>query len=101
MSREATYIGIDKDPTGAMNPTGNLIRDAWVFGFLDESETCEGWSRGRVEALYDQVHNEWQKYGMLASNLPDELREKHHRIYQEAIRNAREKGWDPEKDYPD
>ncbi len=38
MSRQKIYDGIDKDPTGAMNPTGNIIRDAWVFGLLPETE---------------------------------------------------------------
>lgn len=36
------YMGIDKDPHGAMNPTGNIIRDAWVFGLIPQTETCEG-----------------------------------------------------------
>jgi hypothetical protein len=40
---ERKYVGIDKDPKGAMNPTGNIIRDAWVFGLIPETETCEGW----------------------------------------------------------
>ncbi len=48
------YIGINNDPNGAMNPTGNVIRDAWVFGLIPESETCEGWSMGQMDNLYDQ-----------------------------------------------
>jgi hypothetical protein len=48
------YMGIDKDPHGAMNPTGNIIRDAWVFGLIPESETCEGWTGQGVDALYDR-----------------------------------------------
>ena len=40
--RRKTYSGIDKDPKGAMNPTGNIIRDAWVFGLIPETQTCEG-----------------------------------------------------------
>ncbi len=34
--------------------------------------------------------------GHLASNLPEELREHHRRIYDAAVANARELGWDPE-----
>ena len=51
MSTPKTYMGIDKDPKGAMNPTGNVIRDAWVFGLIPETETCEGWSVGQVDVL--------------------------------------------------
>ena len=34
------YIGINNDLNAAMNPTGNVIRDAWVFGLIPEDETC-------------------------------------------------------------
>lgn len=90
------YIGIDKDPKGAMNPTGNIIRDAWLFSLIPETETCEGWLVQGIDALYDKVTREWEKYGHLVSNLPPELREKHQRIYDKAIADARAKGWDPE-----
>lgn len=89
-------MGIDKDPLGAMNATGNIIRDAWVFGLIPETQTCEGWNRGGIDALYDEVTKEWEKYGHLVSNLPPDLRETHKRIYDQAIAQAREKGWDPE-----
>ena len=92
-----TYPGIDKDPNGAMNPTGNIIRDAWVFGLLPETETCAGWTVQRVAALYGQVSEEWDKYGHLASNLPADLAQKHRAIYDDAIARARELGWDPEQ----
>ena len=82
-----------------MNPTGNIIRDAWVFEIIPETETCEGWTVGRVDALYDQVSAEWDKYGHLVSKLPPALRERHQRIYDTAIKQAREKGWDPELDH--
>ena len=95
------YPGIHNDPKGAMNQTGNIIRDAWVFGLIPETETCEGWTAQRVSSLYDQVSQEWEKYGYAVSRLPTELRERHKRIYDEAITRAREKGWDPELDYDD
>lgn len=93
---EKNYMGIDKEPRGGMHATGNIVRDAWVFGLIPETETCEGWSKSRIEVLYNQVFQEWEKYGLLVSNLPPELREKHKRIYDQAIANARAKGWDPE-----
>ncbi len=90
------YMGIDKDPRGAMHATGNIIRDGWVFGLIPEDETCEGWTGGMVDALYDKVNKEWEKYGLLVSNLPPALRERHQRIYAAAVAQARDKGWDPE-----
>jgi hypothetical protein len=80
-----------------MNPTGNIIRDAWVFGLIPETQTCEGWTVQRVSALYDQVSQEWDKYGHLVSNLPPELASKHRAIYEAAIARAREMGWNPDE----
>ncbi len=90
------YPGIHDDAWGGMTPTGNLIRDAWLFGILDESETCRGWTAQQLEKLYDQVHEAWGRYGHLVSNLPPDLRERHARIHDAAIRRARELGWDPD-----
>lgn len=101
MNRKRIYDGIDKDPVEAMNPTGNIVRDAWVFGIIPESETCAGWSIQRIEALYDQTSKAWEPYGHMPSRLPPELRERHARIYGEAIARARAAGWDPERDMPD
>ncbi len=92
-----SYIGIDKDPEGALNMTGNIIRDAWVFGLIPEEETCRGWSQQRIEDLYGQVSKAWEPYGGLPSRLPPELRERHQRIYAAAVANARELGWDPDQ----
>ena len=91
-----TYPGIDKDPQGAMNATGNIIRDAWVFDLLPETETCAGWTRQGIDALYDKVSDAWKPYGHLPSRLPPELRERHRRIYDDARRQALEKGWNPD-----
>ena len=90
------YDGIDKDPHGAMNPTGNIIRDAWVFGIIPETETCEGWEVKGIDGLYDKVTAAWEPYGHRVSNLPEDLQKRHRRIYEEAIATARTKGWDPE-----
>ena len=96
MPQKKVYVGIDKDAKGSMTSTGNVIRDAWVFGIIPESETCEGWLSQGIRDLYEKVTKAWEPYGNLPSRLPDELREKHRRIYDEAMRNARERGWDPE-----
>ena len=101
MAEKKVYMGINNDPQGAMNPTGNIIRDAWVFGIIPETETCEGWLPQGIDSLYDKVTAAWEPYGHLVSCLPPELRERHQRIYDEAVRSARDKGWDPELDDDD
>jgi len=96
MDKTKTYEGIDKDPHGAMNPTGNIIRDAWVFGIIPETETCSGWTIQGIDNLYDKVAEAWEPFGNLASNLPDELKTRHQRIYDAAVTRARELRWNPE-----
>ncbi|MEA3277159.1 MAG: hypothetical protein U9Q81_18105 [Pseudomonadota bacterium] len=96
MSQNKIYQGIDKEPKGGMTPTANVVRDAWVFGIIPESETCAGWTVQGIDALYDKVTKAWGPYGHLASRLPPELRERHARIYAAAVERARAEGWDPE-----
>lgn len=90
------YPGIDKDPAGAMTPTGNIIRDAWVFELIPETETCGGWTLKDINALYDKVTAAWEPHGHLVSRLPPPLRERHERIYRAAVARARAEGWNPE-----
>lgn len=92
---QRTYEGVHNESHG-MTPTANIIRDAWVFGLIPETETCKGWGMQRIEDLYSRVSNAWEPYGHLVSRLPQELAEKHRRIYDAAIAEARRKGWDPE-----
>ena len=101
MSKNRVYVGLDQDDSGGMTPTGNIIRDAWVFGLLPEEETCEGWTLGAIDALYDRVYRAWEPYGHLVSNLPEKLRLKHARIYAAAAEYARTHGWNPELDDED
>lgn len=96
MSRDKFYEGLENDNYGGMSHQGQIIRDAWVFGLLPETETCTGWSIDRIQALYDKVAKEWEKYGLLASNLPPDLREKHSRVHAEALEKARSLGWNAE-----
>jgi hypothetical protein len=96
MDKNKQYSGIHQDPAGAMNPTGNIIRDAWLFGLIPETETCEGWTLQGIDSLYDKVSLAWEKYGHKVSALPPELRERHSRIYTAAVERARQLGWNPE-----
>lgn len=96
MSRQQPYIGIDQDHFGGMTPTGSIVRDAWVFGLIPETETCAGWTVDRIQALYDKVHAAWKPYAHLASRLPPELGERHARIYERALARAKELGWSRE-----
>jgi hypothetical protein len=96
VEKHKRYQGIHRDPKGAMNPTGNIIRDAWVFGLIPETETCEGWTVQGIDQLYDKVYLEWEKYGHQVSALPFDLQERHKRIYDQAIERARLLGWSSE-----
>lgn len=74
---------------------GRIIRDAWVFSILPESETCAGWTLDQLNELYDQVSEAWAPYGHLVSRLPEDLRARHEKIYRAAVQRARDAGWDP------
>ena len=70
MDKPKTYVGVDNDVNGGMTTIGKIIRDAWVFGIIPETETCVGWNLAGIDALLQKVNNEWDKYGCLASHLP-------------------------------
>ena len=91
-----TYVGLNNDINGGMTMIGKIIRDAWVFDILPETEMCEGWELTRIDTIHQRVNAEWDKYGCMVSRLPEELRARHKRIYDEAIAQAKTRGWDPE-----
>ena len=95
---EQRYVGIDKDLNGGMTDSGKIIRDAWIFDIIPETETCEGWMAAGIQSLWEKTNAEWEKYGFLVSNLPEDIRQRFDRIQDEAIKRARAAGWDPEKD---
>jgi len=101
MKKQNTYIRINKDAQGGMTAIGKMIRDAWVFSLIEETETCEGWILVRIDALLDQVNAEWDKYGCLASHLPKELFERHQKIHNGAIIKAKAAGWSGEVETED
>jgi hypothetical protein len=94
------YPGLDEDSYAGMTPTGHIVRDAQVFGLIEEDETCVGWSIAAIQDLYDKVTDAWRPYGHMVSNLPEDLRERHRRIYDDALTKAKARGWGPEL-YPD
>ena len=96
-----TYVGIDKEVNGGMTNIGKIIRDAWVFGLIPETETCEGWNYAGIDALLNKVNAEWDKYGCLVSHLPEDLFERHQRIHGEAMKKAKEAGWRGEHETDD
>ena len=101
MARPDKYVGINNEVNGGMTTIGKIIRDAWVFGLIEETETCAGWNFAGVDALLDKVNTEWDKYGCSVSQLPPELFEKHQRIHSIAIENARAAGWSGEVETDD
>ncbi|MCF6197980.1 MAG: hypothetical protein L3J67_01045 [Hyphomicrobiaceae bacterium] len=92
------YVGFEKDITNGMTTTVKIILDARVFGLIKEDENCDGWLAAGVLALQDKVADAWDRNGFLPSRLPDELRERHTRIYKQAVEDARTHGWDPDKE---
>lgn len=101
MAKPSTYVGINNDVNGGMTTIGKLIRDAWVFEIIPETETCEGWNFAGVDALLDKVNKEWDKYGCLVSRLPKELFERHQKIHGVAVEKARAAGWSGELETED
>jgi len=101
MAKPDTYVGIENDVNGGMTTIGKMVRDAWVFGVIPETETCQGWNFAGIDALLDKVNKEWDKYGCLVSNLPEELFERHQKIHSEAIEKARAAGWRGEHETDD
>jgi len=101
MGKPSTYVGIDKEVNGGMTTIGKIIRDAWVFGLIPETETCENWNLSGIDALLQKVNAEWDKYGCLVSHLPKELFERHQRIHGEAVARARAAGWCGEQETDD
>lgn len=95
MNKQA-YAGVHKDNKGGLTHLGRMVRDAWVFGILPETETCEGWGAGQMQNLYEKVHAAWEPYAHIPSRLPEALREKHTKLYAEAIAAAKRDGWDAE-----
>src|SRR3569832_1748654 len=54
LSKNRVYARLDQDEYGGMNPTGIIIRDAWLFDILPEEETGAGGGGGRGRAGGDQ-----------------------------------------------
>jgi len=94
--KDQRYVGIDNDQFGGMTDTGKIIRDAWTFGLIPESETCAGWLAAGIEDLWRKVDGEWEKYGYRVSALPADIQARYLRIQHDAVERAREAGWNPE-----
>jgi len=94
---EVPYPGIDKDTDGGMTDRGRILRDAWVFELVPETETAAGWRRHQFEDLWAKVEERWRTYDFRVGALPEDLRARFERIQAEAIQKARAAGWDPEE----
>ena len=93
MSNQYIYPGVLNDLFAGMTWPGKIIRDAWVFEIIPETENCEGWTMQRLNTLNHQVNDEWDKYSCMVGNLPSELFERHQRIHSEAVKLAKQAGW--------
>ncbi len=101
MAKPDKYVGIDNDINGGMTTIGKIIRDAWVFELIPESETCEYWNLAGIDALLQKVNDEWDKYGCLVSHLPENLFQRHQKIHNSAIQKAHAAGWSGEVETDD
>lgn len=101
MSKPDTYAGVNNDINGGMTAIGKIVRDAQVFGLIEDSETCEGWNLSRLETLLHNVDMEWDKYGCSVSLLPKDLFKRHQEIHNKAIEDARATGWSGEQETDD
>jgi hypothetical protein len=93
---QRVYSGIYEDEYGGMTHLGRVVRDAWVFGILEETEHCTGWSAAEMQNLHEKVYAEWDRFGHIPSKLPADLQVKYARINEQAIERARASGWNPE-----
>jgi len=101
MSKPDQYVGVDKDINGGMTSIGKIIRDAWVFGLIPETETCEGWNLPGIDTLLQKVNTEWDKYGCMVSQLPESLAQRHRAIHTQAMQKAKAVGWSGEHETGD
>ena len=90
------YAGLKNDVNCGMTHLGQMVKDAWVFGLIPDSEDCTGWDNGQMQVLYERICGHWEPYANLPSSLPAELRERHAKIYLDAIAQAKADGWNPE-----
>ena len=98
MNEPKRYVGINNDLNGGMTDTGKIIRDAWVFGLIPETETCEGWLASGLEDLWRKVNEQWELYGFQVSKLPPDMQAKFLRLHQQAFEQAKAAGWDAENE---
>jgi len=96
-----TYVGVDNDNNGGMTSVGKIIRDAKVFNLIEDSETCKGWDHGAIQNLLEKVNIEWDKYGCMVSNLPEDIFNRHQEIHNKALEQAHASGWTGEDELND
>jgi hypothetical protein len=84
-----------------MTAAERIIRDAWAFGIIPETETCADWNMQALEDLWNRTHEEWDKYGPQVYQFPEDIRERYMRIQREAFDKAREAGWNASLDDDD
>lgn len=100
MKPEDGYVGLSEDlARGAgLTPIAKIILDAQLFGFIEDDQECRGWLKAGIQDLYDKSAAAWEPFGGLPSRLPADLREKHSRLYDQAVASANASGWDPDHD---
>ena len=90
------YAGLKNDENYGMTHFGQMVKDAWVFGLIPDTEDCTDWDNGQMQSLYERICEKWEPYANLPSRLPKELLDRHQMIYEKAIAYAKANGWDSE-----
>ncbi|OYW97997.1 MAG: hypothetical protein B7Z14_16110 [Bosea sp. 32-68-6] len=68
LTQWASGEDIDDGPGGSGLPhlamlmaTASVVLDAWLFGFLPETEDCAGWDLGQMQVLMEKIEAEWDR----------------------------------------
>ncbi len=100
MPQTKNYVGLELDLAqgDGITPIAKVVLDARLFGLIKDNESCKNWPAGNIQELYDKVTKAWEPYGSLPSKLPDDLRQKHAKLYDPAIIVTKQNGWNPDRD---
>ena len=87
-------------PPGIPAPRTGSPGSGWR-GLADQAGDLLFRSFAGIDALLDKVNKEWDKYGCLVSHLPKELFERHQKIHNQALKDAKAAGWGGEHETDD
>jgi len=63
--KQSGYAGLHNDQNGGMTHWGQMVKDAWVFGLIPDTEDCAGWTDGQLQVLYEKI---WGRMGKVCAS---------------------------------